>query len=263
MKKHWYLLVTVLILVYFGIEINNRFTINSSRAVNMGHWLEVKDLSQDKYNPINDEKTLDKTDEEKEVIADKYYINNIPFTTQAPNADWKDEKQQDGCEEASVVMAEAWFRSEKKLPKDEALKRILMASDWFLAKLGTFHDAGVDDVVRILKEYYQINNVEIIEQPTIKQLKENISQSKIILVPTNGRLLGNPNFSGSGPERHMILLKGYDDKTGEFITNDPGTRKGEDYRYSYEVVLNAILAYPTGYHEIIETPEKKVIVVGK
>jgi hypothetical protein len=63
---------------------------------------------------------------------------------------------------------------------------------------------------------------------------------KLVIIPAAGRLLGNPNFSGQGPIYHMLVVRGFDNKTGEFITNDPGTRKGEGYRYKYSVLINAI-----------------------
>ena len=61
----------------------------------------------------------------------------------------------------------------------------------------------------------------------------------------------------------MIIIRGYDPLTKEFITNDPGTRKGELYRYDATVLYEAIRDYPTGYHEIIPHIEKNMIVVSK
>src|SRR3989344_4812592 len=70
-----------------------------------------------------------------------------------------------------------------------------------------------------------------------------------------------PNYTAPGPERHMILIRGYDDETGEFITNDAGTRRGEKYRYKYRTLFNAIRDYPTGDHIPITGVDKKMIVV--
>ena len=38
----------------------------------------------------------------------------------------------------------------------------------------------------------------------------------------------------------MLVIIGFDDKTGEFITNDPGTKRGAEFRYKYKILLNAI-----------------------
>ena len=41
----------------------------------------------------------------------------------------------------------------------------------------------------------------------------------------------NPNFKDGGPNYHMLVVTGYD-ATG-FVTNDPGTRLGQNFHYDY------------------------------
>lgn len=207
-------------------------------------------------------KSADPVEVKSELPSD-FYIDNVPFLSQAPLADWKDERQQDGCEEAVIIMSEAWLNNTKQITKQDGLSKILLASKWFEDNIGTFHDASVEDVIRYFKEALKIETVKIIEEPSLDDYKQALSQGKLVLVPTNGQLLGNPNFSGTGPETHMIVVRGYDDATGEFTTNDPGTRKGENYRYKYGVVLNANLAYSTGYHLKMENIRKAIIVVSR
>jgi hypothetical protein len=60
-----------------------------------------------------------------------------------------------------------------------------------------------------------------------------------LILPTLGRELQNPNFKNPGPIYHMLVVQGYT-KSGEIITNDPGTRKGKDYLYNPEILFNAI-----------------------
>jgi hypothetical protein len=77
----------------------------------------------------------------------------------------------------------------------------------------------------------------------------------LIILPTADRALRNPNFTGLGPLYHFILVKGWDETgwlNNYFITNDPGTRKGENYKYKYDILLNAI-------HDL---PQDKVGVMG-
>ena len=61
----------------------------------------------------------------------------------------------------------------------------------------------------------------------------------------------------------MIVIRGYDAKTKEFITNDPGTRQGENYRYKSDVLINALRDYPTGNHLPIEAERKAMIIIKK
>jgi len=50
--------------------------------------------------------------------------------------------------------------------------------------------------------------------------------------------LNNPNFKQPGPIYHMLVIKGYN--SWEFITNDPGTRKGNSFKYPYSTLINAV-----------------------
>jgi hypothetical protein len=86
---------------------------------------------------------------------------------------------------------------------------------------------------------------------------------QLLIVPTNGQLLHNPNYTAPGPERHNLVIRGYDSVTKEFITNDPGTRKGEDYRYPENVLFKALSDYPTGDHLPILIASKSAILVSK
>jgi hypothetical protein len=59
-------------------------------------------------------------------------------------------------------------------------------------------------------------------------------------LPVHGKYLYNPHFSNGGPEYHNIVISGYDDEKNEFIAQEPGTRHGLDFRYSYGKIMNAI-----------------------
>jgi hypothetical protein len=61
----------------------------------------------------------------------------------------------------------------------------------------------------------------------------------------------------------MVVIRGYDVDTKEFITNDVGTRQGENYRYPESVLFNAIRDYPTGDHLPITGFTKSAILVWK
>ena len=56
----------------------------------------------------------------------------------------------------------------------------------------------------------------------------------------------------------MLVIKGYT-KDGRFITNDPGTRRGANYLYDPNIVLNAIHYWNGGD---VKNGKKAVIVVG-
>ncbi|MFA6194826.1 MAG: C39 family peptidase [Patescibacteria group bacterium] len=193
------------------------------------------------------------------------FIIPVPFTSQAPLGEWSDERQQDGCEEASVAMAMAWVNGEKNIAKEEWLARILALSDFEEEKYGEHRDVALADVVSwMFNDYFSYEKVAIKPVASSSDILKELERGNIVLIPTNGRALKNPNFKSPGPEEHMILIKGYDYKAEQFITNDPGTRLGENYRYSSAVIFSAIRPYETGYKlPFPKTLVREMIVVEK
>lgn len=212
------------------------------------------------------------TNKEPEIlsIADKVFTKNVPFTVQAPFSNWKDERQQDGCEEASSLMAIKWAKGEK-LTKKESLDYIIKTSDYLKKTYGEYRDISIQDTFDwILKDYFKYEKIELINNITIKKIITELNNKKILIVPANGQLLKNPHFNPPDPKTpqaifhgHMLIVFGYDITKNIFITNDPGTRFGENYEYDMDLFYNAIQSYPTGYHEPINTVEKTVIAVWK
>src|SRR5258708_26192023 len=72
-------------------------------------------------------------------IKKNYVLINAPFTSQAPNAKWSDPRQQDACEEASVVMAWLWLNN-KTMTTDEPEKELIAISDFEQSAYGKYHD---------------------------------------------------------------------------------------------------------------------------
>jgi len=193
----------------------------------------------------------------------KVLIENVPFASQAPFGDWKDQRQQDGCEEASALLAVKWARGQN-LTKEEALREILGASDYIQKKYGEYRDINTADAIEwIYKDYFKFNNAIVKKNISIQDIIDELEKGNLVVTPMNGQILGNPYFTPPGPERHMILIRGYDPDKKIFITNDPGTRHGELFEYDTQILFNAIRDYPTGYHETIYQIEKNMIVVSK
>jgi len=187
----------------------------------------------------------------------------VPFTTQAPFAEWDDERQQNACEESAGIMAMAWVE-DRKLSKQEARDEIVAISDWEMANYGVYQDtSAIDTVDRIFKGYFEYDKVKVIIDINSQDIINELEKGNLVITPVNGRELGNPNFVEPGPLEHMIVIIGYDYGSEEFITNESGTRLGKDYRYDRGVLFNAIRDYPTGYHEPITGIEKVMIVVEK
>jgi len=197
------------------------------------------------------------------VSSNSILISGVPFTSQAPYGNWADQRQENGCEEASSLMAVKWAKGES-LTKDEALKQILGASDYIQKKYGESRDVSAQNTINwILKDYFNYDKVNLVKGITVEDIIAELAKGNLVITPMDGVLLDNPNFKAPGPPRHMIVIRGYNPTTKEFTTNDPGTRNGELYRYSESVLYGAIRDYPTGYHELITKIEKNMIVGSK
>lgn len=188
---------------------------------------------------------------------------DVPFNSQAPFGNWSNPKLQDGCEEASVLMAMNWIQGNNST-KSEAKQSILDMSNFQENSYGEFRDASLSHIkTRLFEEYYNYSQVEVKKNIEISDIRQEISLGSLVLVPTNGKILHNPYFVPPGPSRHMLVIRGYDTSTQEFIVNDPGTKRGESFRYHKDNLFEAIRAYPTGYKEPIEEIKKSYLVVEK
>lgn len=130
-------------------------------------------------------------------------------------------------------------------------------------RFGVAVDLSPEDTADLFREYWKRDQVSVVKNVSKEALIDTLYENAIIIAPTDGKVLKNPNFTAGGPDRHMLLLVGYDPKTKEFVTNDPGTRRGEGYRYDENILYGAIRAYKTGDHEPIGAVKKDVIVVRK
>lgn len=162
----------------------------------------------------------------------------VPFIVQAPYAIW-DAIHEDACEEASAMMLNAVYKKIKSISKDEAEKEIQALTEWEIKRFGYFEDTTSAETALMMQEYYGLSGAQVIYNITVEDIKKELVAGRPVIIPAAGKLLGNPNFRNGGPPYHMLVIKGYT-KTGLFIVNDPGTRRGADYTYTVEILYNAI-----------------------
>jgi len=191
-------------------------------------------------------------------------ILSVPFIAQAPLGDWSDPRQQDACEEAGVLMAMAWIKDRGDIDPVVAQAEIIALADWQQEKFGEHRDLHIADVAtRLFGDYFNYQLVEIKTLNNKFDLIQALKENKIILIPSDGQALANPYFTPPGPERHLLVVIGYNPKTDEFITNDPGTRQGSSFVYPADQLFNAIRVYPSGYHEEIVQSDKLGLIVSQ
>ena len=196
------------------------------------------------------------------VHAADVVVLDVPFTVQAPFGGWADERQDYGCEEASILMAMHWVR-DKALSAVQAEQEIIAISEFEKEQYGDFHDTSAEDTLKVMKAYFKYENAFVKYDIGIADIKAELARGNAVIVPLDGRKVGNPYYTPPGPPKHKLVIRGYDDAAQEFITNDPGTKRGEGYRYNYDVLENALVDYPTGINEPIIEMRTAMIVVQK
>jgi len=187
----------------------------------------------------------------------------VPFVTQAPEAQWEDVRFQDACEEASILMAYQWVGGDRELGKKDAtaaLEEIFTVGDELFG--ADVIDTSTADTQKLMQEFFGYE-AHLSDDVTRESIIKHLAEGRIVITPTDGRKLKNKYFSGDGPERHMTVVVGYDQKKDEFIVNDPGTRRGKAYRYDMELYMGSIRDYETGNKEPITGEEKRMLVVSK
>lgn len=182
---------------------------------------------------------------------------DVPFTSQAPFQNW-DLPYGEFCEEASVLMTASYINKWSIPNPDTANQKMLAIKEFEENRFGYYQDTTAEETATILKEFYKIEKVKLVYEPTVEAIKKYLAEGKVVIVPVAGRELGNPHFKQPGPLYHMLIIKGYT-KSGDFITNDPGTRVGANYIYKPSVIMNAIHNWNK---ENISQGRKVVIIVG-
>jgi len=184
-------------------------------------------------------------------------LNDIAFFPQAP--EWnRDQPWQDACEEASLVLAAYGISGDhlnEEIFKDDILKMISVQEEMF----GSAKDTTLAQTKQLYDEFYGIWSSVIIDNPEIQEMKQTLSEWKLIVAPFAGKLLGNIYFSNDGPRYHMLTIIGYDQNW--FITHDVGTKRGAQYRYSDEVLMNALHDFVPENQGDIQQGKKTMLVI--
>jgi nitrogen regulatory protein PII len=271
-----------LVLVVFVFEITNKKPDLEIQPIeNVPVVVDNPELNQTELtsNQKENEPVVAEEAQKNEILPNKA-INSVPFTSQAPYAKW-DNLHDEACEEASIIMAHYYLIEEEKIDISLAEEEIQSMVKSQISYLGSHKDLNANEMVELAKKFYneeyqvvklikkdagevesENKDLDIVYEEKIEFLKSELAKGNIFIIPAAGQELGNPYFRGDGPLYHALVIIGYDDSSEEFITNDPGTRRGEKYRYSYEVIWDAIHDFPGKKTDILKG-DKNVILVEK
>ena len=190
----------------------------------------------------------------QKVVLPKKASILVPFMVQAPLADWN-APYQESCEEASIIMMDYFLRN-AELNSEQANREILQLTQWEEANRYKY-DVSLSELKDIVENYYGYR-ARISHDVSIASIMYEIAKGNPVIVPTAGRDLGNPYFSGDGPWYHMLVITGYN--RTYFITNDPGTRHGDGYKYKKNTLFSAIHDWTGIKEDIINGPKRMMII---
>ncbi|MBI5621579.1 C39 family peptidase [Candidatus Falkowbacteria bacterium] len=228
----------------FGVNQGDTVALNTPSA-GAGDDTATADLGSRLKDTVKT--TVQKSQEAvNEIVADvkpQHAVEGLPetfdqdmaFARQAPFGAWDVAFYQDGCEEASLVMAQKFFAGlalDEKIMKEE----LDTVAPWELERFGQNLSVDTEAVAAMAREYFNMD-AEVSSDVTVERIKQELVAGNLVILPLTGQEIDNPNFTGVGPLYHMLVVKGYD--RDQFITNDPGTRLGEDYKYPYDVLIEA------------------------
>jgi len=187
----------------------------------------------------------------------------VPFLSQSPFGEWRDLRQEQGCEEAASLMAVAWAQNKTIAPL-KGRNQIIAISNWEKTNWGYYQDTSIADTAdRIIRQYLGYNKIEVRNIVSTYDIQDALRFGNILLVAINGRKIASPYYRHPAPLHHMILLIGYDEKNDAFIANDPGTWHGAGERISREHLQNALQDYPSGDGTARTALPPAMIVIGK
>ena len=172
-----------------------------------------------------------------QTIPDKAYLE-VQFICQAPlqtEANWV--IHEESCEEAALLMAYL-YETGQTTTKEEANEEILDMLDWQKTNWNGHYDIYAKDVSKLAQGFYGIDEskIEIIYDATLDDIKKQIASGHPVIAPVTSDYLDNPYYPHPG--YHMLIVIGYTED--KIITNDNGTKRGEDFSYDNDKFKKAL-----------------------
>ncbi len=218
--------------------------------------LQAKELMIKNRETENKEK--EKTEIPKEKILDiKFYAQAINWNFDPPYLNF--------CEEASILN---WYyylvwKRPSLSDYDKDLWKMKKYEDknfeWW------YRHTSLQESKKLLKAFQWENEevfAEIIENPTIEIIKENIAKWNPILIPTYWKWLKNIHFTWGWATYHNLLIKWYKDDI--FVTNEVWTSRWNNYEYNQKLIIDNIFNYdPKLFPNRFKEGKKEIMILYK
>lgn len=162
----------------------------------------------------------------------------VPYTSEIPNGSWI-KPWNNACEEASIVMVKGYYFGYETITKQIAINDMSPLFKIEDKIFGSNADTDAARTAKLINDYTDFT-ATIKENPTVEEIKNELVEGRPVIAMLNMKNIVTPNhrFRAGGSYYHVLVIIGYDDTTGEFITNDNGNAiTGAGYRYKYTDIL--------------------------
>jgi len=215
--------------------------------------LQKKNTQESQEGSLTQESKTQEVEQDPATFPDELNIQ-LTFYSQAPFGNW-DYPWQEACEEASALLvANAYY--EHNWTREEFNDQILKLVDWQKGYFGTYLDTTAAQISEMLDKDLGLKSV-IHDNPTFEDVEKALNKGHLIIMTFAGKELNNPYFTNGGPVYHALVVKGYKKDPQKVITADVGTRRGEDFVYSWSNIYSSL----HDYAEPIDNGAKRMIEV--
>jgi hypothetical protein len=173
---------------------------------------------------------------------------HVAYVAQALDGDWV-APWDEACEEASLLMVEAYYDGQIAIPKKQARGRMQDMFDWEDRAFQKNDDTDAEQTTHLVSQHTSFH-ATVIRNPTLGDIKHELSSQRPVIAFVNMyQLYQEPDL---GDSFHVLVITGYDDQAQTFHVNDPA-RKNQ-HTYPYAVLLNALHDYNPETKEANGTP---------
>jgi len=218
----------------------------NEQEISTTNYYSLGSMNYYSFDPLNQQET--------QTIKAEAQIN-IPFTSQAPFNNWA-LPYDEACEEAALIMIN-YYLNNLDLTKEISNTEIVDMVN-YEEEIGFAIDITIEQLAEIAINYYGLKaTIYKEDEVTIDNIKNILNQGHPVIVPCSELELQNPNYYA---RYHMLVITGYNET--EFITNDPGTSRGQNYKYNQETLLDAIHNW-IGHKDTVRQGEKAMLILDK
>ena len=173
----------------------------------------------------------------------------VPYTSEIPTNSWL-APWNNACEEASLVMVKGYYFGYENISKKIAAADMLPLFKIENKIFGGNANTNAIQTAKLINEYTDIT-ATIKKNPTLEEIKNELTQGRPVIAMLYAKNLPNPNhrWRAGGSYYHVLVLIGFDESTKEFITHDSGDAvTGSGYRYTYDVIMDNLHDYNQKTH---------------